>query len=196
MKVAYLFLLTSILSHTAIADVLIDLDNEAEISISNTQQIANYTIKIEEPLSQDASSQIVLKITSAKNINHLPYNSEVMLAAKETAIEPALIHAIITVESKHNAKALSKKGAYGLMQLMPETALRFNVYDKNNPRQNILAGAKYMRELLTKFNGDLNLSLAAYNAGPTAVQKYGRIPPYNETLHYVPRVLKYYRQYS
>jgi soluble lytic murein transglycosylase-like protein len=129
--------------------------------------------------------------------NTLPYHHEVMLAAKLTTLEPALIHAIITVESKHNALATSKKGAYGLMQLMPETASRFKVNNINDPQQNILAGAKYMQELLIKFNGDLNLSLAAYNAGPAAVQKYGgKIPPYNETLIYVPKVLKYYHQYS
>ena len=120
-----------------------------------------------------------------------------LLAAKATTIDPALIHAVITVESKHNAKASSVKGAYGLMQLMPATAQRFNVRDKQNTKQNILAGAQYLRELLTAFNGDLNLSLAAYNAGPGAVHKYGgRIPPYKETLEYVPKVLRYYRQYS
>ena len=83
------------------------------------------------------------------------------------------------------------------MQLMPETSRRFNVLDKNNPKQNILAGAKYLRELLKLFNGDLKLSLAAYNAGPAAVQKFGgKIPPYKETVNYVPKVLKYYKQYS
>ena len=80
---------------------------------------------------------------------------------------------------------------------MPATAKRFNVKDRNHAGQNILAGSKYLRELLTLFNGDIKLSLAAYNAGPGAVKKYkGRIPPYQETMHYVPKVLNYYRQYS
>jgi len=200
MREKFLFILACIylaFSNATFADVLIDLDNATEISISNTRQTANYTFKLEEPVLQNNSSQSALNTTNHNNINGLPYHSEVMLAAQETAIAPALIHAMITVESRHNAKARSKKGAYGLMQLMPNIAQRFNVNDKNDPSQNILAGAKYMRELLTLFNGDLNLSLAAYNAGPAAVQKYGgKVPPYNETLNYVPKVLKYYQQYS
>jgi hypothetical protein len=183
--------------HVTYADVLIDLDNAAEIGISNTQQTNHYTVKIEEPLALNTPPQSTTAALKYLKHNSLPYHSEVLLAAQETAIEPALLHAIIKVESNHNATSLSKKGAYGLMQLMPETASRFNVRNKNDPQQNILAGARYMRELLTKYNGDVNLSLAAYNAGPAALQKYGgKIPPYRETLSYVPKVLKYYRQYS
>jgi soluble lytic murein transglycosylase-like protein len=184
-------------SCSTFADILIDLDNQAEIDISNTQQLPRYTLIILEPAFQKAIMQSSSNDDKSIKINKLPYHDEVMLAAKETALEPALIHAIITVESKHNAVATSKKGAYGLMQLMPETASRFKVINKYDPQQNILAGAKYMRELLTKYDGNLNLSLAAYNAGPTAIRKYGgKIPPYCETLIYVPKVLKYYHQYS
>lgn len=187
----------SLISNTAYADILIDLEKVDEISISNTQVDAHYTLKVEESDTQLAVNNAQIKIVKPIKINQLPYNDEVLLAAKETTIDPALIHAVITVESKHNARASSKKGAYGLMQLMPATAQRFNVRDKHNAKQNILAGAQYLRELLTAFNGDLNLSLAAYNAGPGAVHKYGgRIPPYKETLEYVPKVLRYYRQYS
>lgn len=200
MKIIYLTLATLLLfavSCSTFADILIDLDNQSEIGISNTQERAHYTLRIIEPTFNEAIAQPSSNDDIAFKTTKLPYHNEVMLAAKVTALEPALIHAIITVESKHNALATSKKGAYGLMQLMPETALRFKVNNKNDPQQNILAGAKYMRELLTKYKGDLNLSLAAYNAGPSAVQKYGgKIPPYNETLIYVPKVLKYYHQYS
>ncbi len=184
-------------SNAASADVLINLDNADEVSISNTQIDAHYTLKIEEPEINLSLNNAVLKPSYAIKINQLPYNDEVLLAAKQTTIDPALIHAVIAVESKHNAKARSLKGAYGLMQLMPATAQRFNVRDKQNTKQNILAGAQYLRELLTAFNGDINLSLAAYNAGPGAVYKYGgHIPPYKETLEYVPKVLRFYRQYS
>ena len=184
-------------SNAASADVLINLDNADEVSISNTQIDAHYTLKIEEPEINLSLNNAVLKPSYALKIKQLPYNDEVLLAAKQTTIDPALIHAVIAVESKHNAKARSLKGAYGLMQLMPATAQRFNVRDKQNTKQNILAGAQYLRELLTAFNGDINLSLAAYNAGPGAVYKYGgHIPPYKETLEYVPKVLRYYRQYS
>lgn len=191
------FMVGGLVSTAASADVLINLDNAEEVSISNTQIDAHYTLKIEEPEINLSLNNAVLKPSYAIKINQLPYNDEVLLAAKETTIDPALIHAVIAVESKHNAKARSLKGAYGLMQLMPATAQRFNVRDKQNTKQNILAGAQYLRELLTAFNGDINLSLAAYNAGPGAVYKYGgHIPPYKETLEYVPKVLRFYRQYS
>jgi soluble lytic murein transglycosylase-like protein len=183
--------------HFAMADVLINLENEDEISISNTQLDARYTFKIEEPFLQQSVTHADLKTLASNNIHHLPYNHEVMIAANETAVEPALIQAVMTVESKHHVKAISKKGAYGLMQLMPATARRFNVRDKSDPKQNILAGSKYLRELLNLYRGDVKLTLAAYNAGPAAVQKYGgRIPPYKETVNYVAKVLMYYRKYS
>lgn len=186
-------------SDLATADVLIDLAQDDEISILNTQTEHRFTLKVTVPvdnyLRQDVISQ--MSIASTNKIKQLPYHAEVLAAANITALQPALIHALITVESKHNAQAVSNKGAYGLMQLMPATAKRFRVKDKRDAGQNILAGAQYLRELLTLFNGDLSLTLAAYNAGPGAVHKYrNRIPPYRETMRYVPNVLKYYQQYS
>ena len=180
------------------ADVFVNLSKIDEISIANTTIEENYSFKIEEPILEITPLNLTAKSkTSTLNNRKLPYNNEVVIAANETKIDPALIHALITVESKYNPHALSIKGAYGLMQLMPETSRRFNVLDKNNPKQNILAGAKYLRELLNLFNGNLELSLAAYNAGPAAVKKYGsKIPPFSETINYVPKVLKYYRLYS
>ncbi len=184
----------------AMADVYIDMEQTDEISISNTQVNASFTLKIEEPAIAIATGHQQpnhVKPNDAKQTTLLPYHNEVLQAAQLTSLEPALIHAVISVESKHNARAKSQKGAYGLMQLMPATAKRFNVKDKASTAQNILAGSQYLRELLTLFNGDLSLSLAAYNAGPGAVQKYSnRVPPYRETMHYVPKVLRYYRQYS
>ena len=197
-----LYFLSPILAvMNAQADVLVDLAPLDEISISNTQQALQFTYKIAEPSekkeSLDNFAELVPDNIKA-NISYskLPYNIEVLAAAKQAALEPALIHAVIATESKHNAHAKSNKGAYGLMQLMPATARRFNVKNKNDAGQNILAGSLYLRELLNLFDGDLKLSLAAYNAGPAAVQKYkNRIPPYQETMHYVPKVLKYYKQY-
>ncbi len=116
-------------------------------------------------------------------------------AARLTSIEPALLHAIIRVESNYNPNALSPRGAQGLMQLMPSTAKRFNVHNAYDPKQNILGGAQYLSELLTLFKGNLQLVLAAYNAGPNAVTKHGfNIPPYLETRLYVPKVLSFYQQ--
>jgi soluble lytic murein transglycosylase-like protein len=119
----------------------------------------------------------------------------VISAARLTSIEPALLHAVIRVESNYNPNALSPRGAQGLMQLMPSTAKRFNVHNAYDPKQNVLAGARYLRELQTLFKGNLQLVLAAYNAGPNAVTKYGfNIPPYLETRLYVPKVLSFYQQ--
>ena len=179
------------------ADVLVDLEDADEISIVNTQLEHRFTVKITEPLEHKLTYFTEPTASTNKAIKQLPYHQEVLAAADMTSIEPALIHAVITVESKHNAQAKSQKGAYGLMQLMPATAKRFHVKDQRDVGQNILAGAQYLRELLTLFKGDLRLTLAAYNAGPGAVQKYSnRVPPYRETMHYVPKVLKYYQQYS
>jgi soluble lytic murein transglycosylase-like protein len=110
-------------------------------------------------------------------------------------IDPLLIFAQMNQESRFKQKAVSHKGASGLMQLMPATAVRFGVKDIYDPRQNIEAGVKYMRWLLNRFGGDLRLALAGYNAGEGAVKKYeNQIPPYRETRHYVAKITTHYLQ--
>jgi len=112
-------------------------------------------------------------------------------------LDSALLHAVISVESRYNPNAVSRAGAVGLMQLMPATAKRYGVKDSFDPAQNLHGGAKYLRDLLTLFDSDINLVLAAYNAGEYAVIKNGnRIPPFPETRKYVPRVMGYYHQYQ
>jgi hypothetical protein len=124
------------------------------------------------------------------------YNSHVMAASEATQIEPALIHAVISVESAYNPRAISRAGAVGLMQLMPETAKRYGVDNRMDPEQNIHGGARYLRFLMKMFDNNIKLVLAAYNAGEEAVMKYGkRIPPYRETQNYVPKVLHHYERY-
>jgi soluble lytic murein transglycosylase-like protein len=111
------------------------------------------------------------------------------VAASEQ-VSPHLLEAVIAVESGYNPRAVSPKGAQGLMQLMPATASRFGVVDPFDPRENVRAGARYLKQLLDLFGGELRLALAAYNAGEQAVIRSGhRIPPYAETQRYVPRVL-------
>jgi soluble lytic murein transglycosylase-like protein len=111
-------------------------------------------------------------------------------------VDPALLHAVVTVESGYNARALSPKGAVGLMQLMPDTARRYAVGDIWDPVDNVRGGARYLRDLLGMFNDNLSLAIAAYNAGEKAVIRYGhRIPPYSETQNYVPKVLGFYTRY-
>lgn len=113
-------------------------------------------------------------------------------AATKERLEPALLRALIRVESNFNHKATSRVGAKGLMQIMPFTAKELGnkkALDHRNPRANILAGTHYLRELINRFDGNLKLALAAYNAGPKAVEKYKGIPPYAETRAYVQKVL-------
>jgi len=121
--------------------------------------------------------------------------SAIQAAAEKWAIDADLLRAVIWVESRCNHRAVSVKGARGLMQLMPATARLYGVHDAFDPRGNILAGAGYLRDLLAHFSGDLELALAAYNAGPQAVIAAGmRIPPYRETQAYVPAILARMRQ--
>jgi soluble lytic murein transglycosylase-like protein len=124
-----------------------------------------------------------------------PFQKQVVVAAKDTRLDPALIHAVITAESNYNANAVSHKGAAGLMQLMPDTARRYGLREREikHPEKNIKAGAQYLADLIRMFDGDLRLALAGYNAGENVVLRYGRaVPPYAETQAYVPRVLGYY----
>jgi soluble lytic murein transglycosylase-like protein len=110
--------------------------------------------------------------------------------AKQLHLHPGLLHAVVMVESAYDPKAISKKGARGLMQLMPATANRYGVIDSYDPSQNLRGGAEYLRDLLKLFEFDIKLALAAYNAGENAVFKYGKtIPPYQETQNYVKKVL-------
>ncbi len=110
-------------------------------------------------------------------------------------VDPALVKAVIANESAFNPAATSSVGAQGLMQLMPETAASMGVRDAYDPAQNVAGGTRYLRGLLDRFGGDLHLAVAAYNAGPGAVEKYGGVPPYAETQHYVANVLGSYEQY-
>ena len=125
------------------------------------------------------------------------YNKQIQKVAKKYQIDPALVHAVILAESRYNPEAVSPRGASGLMQLMPDTAVRYKVADVFDPTQNIRAGAQYLSYLLKLFNNDIELAIAAYNAGEGAVIKNGRrIPPYRETVAYVPKVMAYYRHYQ
>lgn len=115
--------------------------------------------------------------------------------AKDLRLHPGLLHAMVRVESAYNPQAVSRKGAQGLMQLMPATAARYGVGDSYDPKQNLEGGARYMQDLLKEFEFDLRLALAAYNAGENAVKKYGyQIPPFAETQDYVGKVMGEYER--
>src|ERR1700736_987439 len=125
------------------------------------------------------------------------YDSIIEHAALSAAVESNLLRAVIVVESGFNSRAVSKRGAVGLMQLMPATATRFGISNPYDPKQNVHAGARYLKFLMNRFGQNVRLALAAYNAGEDAVERNGgQIPPFTETMAYVPKVLRIYRMLS
>ena len=145
-------------------------------------------IKVENKDAVELKSKIDLKAQSA-NVEEL-----IETFSEKYGVDSDLIKAIIKQESGFNTKATSKKGAMGLMQLMPKTAESLGVVDAYNPSQNIEGGVKYLKGLLDKFDNKHELALAAYNAGPNAVKKYGGIPPYKETQNYVKAIMGTYNK--
>lgn len=127
--------------------------------------------------------------------NKKKYMDLINEAAYRNQVDAKLVHAVIQTESAYNSNAISSAGAVGLMQLMPETARRFGVSDRHNPDQNVEGGTRYLRHLIDMFNPNLDLAVAAYNAGENAVIKYNNsIPPYPETQNYVKQVLALYNK--
>lgn len=124
------------------------------------------------------------------------YHSIIIEAANRYQVDPAIVKAIIMAESSYNPNAVSKKGAKGLMQLMPKTAAELGVKDSFNPVYNINGGVRYYKKMLNQFNGDVKLALAAYNAGSRKVKKYQGIPPFKATRYYIKKVFKYYKYYK
>lgn len=133
---------------------------------------------------------------SSSSYKNVRYHKQIDYWGKRYNIDPNLIKAIIRAESGFDRYAVSKKGAQGLMQLMPDTAREMRVSDPFNPEQNIAGGVRYLRKLLKMFNGNLVLSLAAYNAGPGQVKRAGGVPRITETRRYIQRVLNYYDRYA
>lgn len=131
--------------------------------------------------------------SAAKNTPPEEIANLINLSANKYGVDPKLVTAVARSESGFDPNALSPAGAVGVMQLMPETAESLGVRDIRNPRENIEGGVKYLKELLTTFNGDVAKAVAAYNAGPQAVISHNGVPPYNETQAYVGKVLQQYR---
>jgi len=126
----------------------------------------------------------------------VPFAAFISASAQAHGVAPELVASVIAVESNFNPNAVSWKSARGLMQLMPQTAARLGVKNAFDPRENIEAGTRFLKELLLRYNGKLDLTLAAYNAGPQRVEQYGSVPPYRETVNYVRRVTEKYHQAS
>lgn len=172
------------------ADIYRYVDVDGVIHYSNTQPDEKFTLYLREGTKAahraPASSLPTASWTSG-------YVDRV---SRANDLPPALVHAIIKAESNGQRKAVSPKGAMGVMQLMPFTSKRMRVVDPFDPIENIEGGIRYIKELLVSFEGNIINTVAAYNAGPTAVRKYGGVPPYRETRLYVRRVMDLYRQYS
>lgn len=126
----------------------------------------------------------------------IPFGAEIASIARQVGLNPALLAAVVDAESGFNPRAVSSAGAKGLMQLMDGTARGLGVTDPFDPIQNLLGGARFLQSLLNRYGGDLAKALAAYNAGPAAVDRYGGIPPYAETQRYVPKVLAAFQKYQ
>jgi soluble lytic murein transglycosylase len=185
-----LIIIYSFLSWTSYsyADIYKYVDKSGVIHLTNKPKNNQY----KKILSENKSSQ------HAKNSSANPrrYEHIVNKISQKYNIKPSLVNAVIKAESNWDAAAISKKGAIGLMQLMPETAQDMAVKNPYNPEENIEGGIKYLKLLLDRYNGDLKLTLAAYNAGPETVGRFKGIPPISETRQYVKRVLSYYNNDS
>ena len=167
--------------------------------ISACEEVKNPTISMVVPKSclLEEDPVTALKKTSPLHIeNENRFHPYIFQAAKRYQVEAALIKAIIMAESGYNPKAISEKGAKGLMQLMPKTAKALGVQDIFNPEENINVGVKYFKQLMNLYDGDIELALAAYNAGSGNVKRYNGIPPFKTTHCYIKKVIKYHQYYK
>lgn len=167
------------------ADIYVYVDSQGVMHFTNTPTSGNYKVYLHEtPRLPDAW------------YDTREYDDVIGEAARENGLSFSLLKALIHVESCFNPRAVSRKGALGLTQIMPQNLQLLNVDDPFDPWENIMGGARYLKAMLERFDGHLPLALAAYNAGPTVVEKYNSIPPFKETQTYVERVLKFFHYYK
>lgn len=197
-KPAYLslaVLLVSLFGFSVSAQTYVYVEKDGTRWITD-HAIANknftYVAKYGRPTASISCTGVTADILERRALH---YMTDIFRLAEERNISPYLVKAVIAVESCFDARAVSRAGAKGLMQLMPETARQYNVYDRFHAEDNLRAGITHLSELLQHFNNNLEFALAAYNAGITAVKKYQNVPPYTETRDYIKKVLRYYRQY-
>ncbi|MBI4998627.1 MAG: lytic transglycosylase domain-containing protein [Rhodocyclales bacterium] len=166
-------------------------ETDGTVVLSNVPADDRYAVLVGEKSVPEPAAGV----TTSPAVRRDLYSGLIERVAGQYGLQSELLHAVIAVESGYDPAARSRKGAGGLMQLMPGTAKRYGVADTFNPEQNIHGGARYLRDLMRLFNGDISLVLAAYNAGENAVLRSGRrIPQYLETVNYVPKVLAHYKR--
>lgn len=180
-----LFVFSFIQPDCCFADIYKYIDSNGVLHFTNAPTSSQYRIYIKE------SPRISLQTASRGK-----YEPIIHEASRRHGISAHLLNAIIKVESDYNPRAISRKGAKGLMQIMPETTKMLNIVDVFDPWENIMGGARYFKELFNRYGGKLPLALAAYNAGPSAVDRFGSIPPFQETEAYVEKVIRYYYQFK
>jgi soluble lytic murein transglycosylase-like protein len=192
-------LAAALLPATAAADIYTYTDANGVIHFSNRSSgDGRYKLYVKAPerrAKKSVASFIPVLPSDPSADRFTRYDTWIRQAATLYQIPEELVRAVIKCESDYDPRAVSRTGAQGLMQLMPETALRMQVRDAFDPRENIFGGTRYLRILANTFNGDLQLTIAGYNAGEGAVMRYGGIPPYEETQGYVTNVLTYYQRY-
>lgn len=179
---AWLILL---LVRPASADIYMYVDNQGVMHFTNAPTSSNYQIYVRERPRR-----------TGNRIDTNRFDRYIGEAATLHGVDFPLLKAVIRAESAFNPKAVSKKGALGLMQIMPANLKSFRVYDAFDPWQNIMGGTRYLKSLLQRFDGAVPLALAAYNAGPRAVDTYQGIPPYRETKEYVRKVMRFLKLYE
>lgn len=184
---AYLLILASLelcVVNPSYADIYFYSGEGGTVILSNFKQNSRFETLI--PEARDSNPRVIAKHNDSVAARKHKYQGPVYEVSRVYGLDSALLHAIIHVESRYQPSAVSRKGATGLMQLMPATAKRYGVVDLFDPWQNLHGGAQYLRYLLDQFHDDVPLALAAYNAGENAVMRFGRrIPPFRETMNYV-----------
>jgi len=182
------------LSSAVHADIYKYVDTYGRVILTDKPKNDNYKRLVKTWKGwEEKKSQIDYREFTA---NKKKFASTIEFYASRYQLPTSLLHAVITAESAYDPNAISRAGAVGLMQLMPETAKRYGVSNRRNPSDNVNGGTRYLRDLLKMFNNNVVLALAAYNAGEGAVIKHGnKVPPYNETRNYVKKVIAYYTEY-